>query len=190
VSLPIEEFRRQIDVNFIGAVNTIQAFAPLLGIENKLGGHRGRIINISSVSGQMGAPFLTAYSASKFALEGLSESLRRELLPFGIEVIVIVPGLVATPIWSKAEAVDTTPYLDTRYAVALKRLRMYIEFGKRGMPPERLGQVVMDALTVPRPKVRYIVSAHTALLWIARRLPERLIDRILGKYLGLLPARR
>ena len=123
LELPIEEFRRQIEINLVGVVITTKAFAPLVGTDPQLQGNPGRIINISSVGGRNAVPFLAPYAASKFALEGLSESLRRELLPFGIDVIIIGPGAVATPIWSKAEQIDVTPYLNTPYATPLERLR-------------------------------------------------------------------
>ena len=110
-----------------------KAFAPLLGTDPQLKGAPGRIVNISSVGGLVATPFVAPYNASKFALEGLSESLRRELLLFGIDVIVIGPGAVATPIWSKAEQVDVTPYRNTPYATALDRMRTYmLTLGKRG----------------------------------------------------------
>lgn len=123
LELPIEEFRRQIEINLVGVVITTKAFAPLVGTDPQLQGNPGRIINISSVGGRNAVPFLAPYAASKFALEGLSESLRRELLPFGIDVIIIGPSAVATPIWSKAEQIDVTPYLNTPYATPLERLR-------------------------------------------------------------------
>jgi len=191
LELPIEEFRRQIDINVVGVVITTKAFAPLLGIDQQLKGPPGRIVNISSVGGQNGHPFVAPYAASKFALEGLSESLRRELLPFGVDVIVVGPGAVATPIWSKAEQVDITPYRDTPYAQPLQRLRAYmLELGKKGFPPERIGEVVMLALTAAKPKVRYRVTPQPLQDWLVRNLPKRLADRMIGGRLGLLPARQ
>ncbi len=191
LELPVEEFRRQLEINVIGAVIVTQAFAPLLGIDRALKGNPGRIVNISSVGGQIGNPFVAPYVASKFALEGLSESLRRELLLFGIDVIVIAPGAVATPIWSKAEQVDTAPYRDTPYAAPLERLRTYmLALGREGLPPERIGEAVLDALTAENPRVRYTVSPQPLQHWLARTLPKRLTDRIVCRRLGLLPAER
>ena len=126
--LPIADFRRQMEINVIGVVTVTQAFAPLLGADRALKGKPGRIVNISSVGGQVASPFVSPYNASKFAVEGLSEGLRRELLPFGIDVIVIAPGAVATPIWSKAEEVDITAYLQhalRRAAQAPAQLHAY-----------------------------------------------------------------
>jgi NAD(P)-dependent dehydrogenase (short-subunit alcohol dehydrogenase family) len=191
LELPIEEFRRQIEVNLTGVVAVTQAFAPLLGTDPELKGRPGRIVNISSVGGKTATPFLGAYNASKFALEGLSESLRRELLLFGIDVIVIGPGAVATPIWDKAEQVDISAYLKTPYGPALERLRDYmLDLGRKGFPPERLGDTIVHALTVARPKTRYAVSPQPVQDFLARTLPKRLLDRLIGGQLGLLPAHR
>jgi len=188
--LPIADFRRQLEINVVSVVSVTQAFAPLLGTDPALNGPPGRIVNISSVGGQVASPFLCPYSASKFALEGLSEGLRRELLAFGIDVIVIAPGAVATAIWAKAEEVDVTPYLNTPYAEPLKRLRAYmLALGQNGLPPERIGEVVLQALTAAQPKVRYRVTPQPLQDWMARTLPKRFIDRIVGRRLGLLPAR-
>ena len=94
LELAADEFRRQMDVNFIGPVIATQAFGPLLGSDPALKGPKGRIVMISSVSGKSGSPMTSAYAASKHAIEGLSESLRRELMLFGIDVIVVAPGAV------------------------------------------------------------------------------------------------
>jgi len=188
--LPLAEFRQQIEVNVIAMVSVIQAFAPLLGADRALKGDPGRIVNISSVGGQVASPFVTPYNTSKFAVEGLSEGLRRELLPFGIDVIVVAPGAVATPIWAKAEETDITPYLSTPYAEPLKRLRAFmLALGEKGYPPERIGETVLQALTAARPKVRYRVTPNPFQDFMARRLPKRFIDRLVGGRLGLLPAK-
>ena len=190
LELPIEEFRRQLDINLVGVVIVTKAFAPLIGTDPRLTGTPGRIINISSVGGRNAIPFLAPYNASKFALEGLSESLRRELLPFGIDVIVVAPGAVATPIWSKAEQVDVAPFAGTPYAPALERMRSYmLNLGKNGLRPERIGEVVLNALTAASPKVRYAATPNPLQDFLARRLPKRVVDRMIGARLGLLPKR-
>lgn len=187
--LPVEEFRKQMEVNVTGIVTVTQAFAPLLGAESPARKDPGRIVNISSVAGRTGNPFMAPYSASKFAVEGLSEALRRELLPFGVDVIVVAPGAVATPIWSKAEEQDITPYANTVYADALKRLQSYmLGLGAKGLAPETLGEVIHNALTTPKPKVRYTVSPEPFQVFMSERvLSKRALDRIVGKRLGLLP---
>jgi len=190
LDLSMEEFRHQIDINLIGLVITTKTFAPLLGTDPQLNGEPGRIVNISSVGGRVAIPFGAPYNASKFAIEGLSESLRRELLVFGIDVIVIGPGAVATAIWEKGQQVDITPYLDTPYAKPLETLRaLALEESKKGLPPERLGEAVMHALTTSRPKVRYAVSPQPLQDWLALNLPKRLVDRFIGRRLGLSAGR-
>lgn len=190
LELPTEEFRRQIEINLVGVVIVTKAFAPLTGTDPQLTGSPGRIINISSVGGRIGNPFVAPYNASKFALEGLSESLRREMLLWGIDVIVVGPGAVSTPIWSKAEQIDTTPFRNSPYEPALDRLRAYmLKLGENGLPPERVGEVVLQALTAAKPKVRYAITPEPMRDWIMRNLPKRFIDRMIGKRLGLLPKR-
>jgi NAD(P)-dependent dehydrogenase (short-subunit alcohol dehydrogenase family) len=186
LGLKIEDFTRQISVNLTGQLIVTQAFAPLLGTERTRRGAPGRIVMISSVSGRNGFPFLGPYCASKFALEGLSESLRRELTLFGIEVIIVAPGTVATPIWDKAEALDVTPFANTPYARALEKLRFFmIDSGKKGLPPERVGEAVKTALTASNPKTRYTVTPVPFQNWMANRLPKRVVDRMIARRLGL-----
>lgn len=187
--LPVEDFRKQLEVNLTGVVIATQAFAPLLGAEGPRRADPGRIVNISSVGGRTGNPFLAPYNTSKFGLEGLSHALRRELLPFGVDVIVVAPGAVATPIWDKADEVDPTPYANTPYAAPLDRLRAYmLELGRTGLSPEAIGEVIHTALTAPGPKVRYTVSPSPFQVFMSEKvLPPRTLDRIVGKRLGLLP---
>lgn len=142
---PLAEFRHQIEVNLIGQLIVTRAFLPLLGTDRALKGQPGRIVNISSVGGKVAAPFIGAYAASKHALEGLSESLRRELLLYGIDVIVVGPGAVATPIWDKAAQIDTSAYEHTEYADILRRFATYfVQEGRQGFPPERITLVSPD----------------------------------------------
>ena len=185
--LPIEEWRKQLEVNLTGVVITTQAFAPLVGARGTAPKGPGRIVNIGSVGGRNANPFMAPYCTSKFGLEGLSESLRRELLPFGVDVIVVAPGAVATPIWDKADEIDVAPYAGTVYGPALDRLRAYmLSLGKSGLPPERIGEVVHTALTTARPKVRYTVTPQPMQFAIGQILPKRTVDRIIGKRLGLV----
>ena len=183
---PIADFRRQIEVNLVGALIVTQAFLPLLGTDRSLHGSPGRIINISSVGGRNGAPFLGAYAASKHALEGLSESLRRELMLYGIDVIVIGPGAVATPIWDKAAQEDVSGFAATEYGAAAARAQKFmVATGRKGLPPERVGEVVLHALTTPKPRVRYAVVAGNPILHAVQRiLPKRMMDNIIARNLG------
>jgi len=186
--LPIEDFRKQLEVNVTGQLMVTQAFAPLLGQDRELKGEPGRIVMISSVGGQNASPFVGAYSASKFALEGLSEALRRELLLYGIDVIVIGPGAIATPIWEKADEVDTAPFDNTDYAAPLKAVKAYmLDLGRKGLKPEKVGALIADSLTLPGRKVRYPIVPSKVEHFMMRNLPKRMLDRIIGKRLGLLP---
>lgn len=186
--LPIEDFRKQIEVNLTGQLMVTQAFVPLLGQDRDLKGEPGRIVMISSVGGQNASPFVGAYSASKFALEGLSEALRRELLMYGIDVIVVGPGAIATPIWEKADEVDTTPFDNTDYAKPLEAVKKYmLDLGRKGLKPEKVGALIADALTLPGRKVRYPIVPSKIEYFMMRNLPKRMLDKIIGKRLGLLP---
>jgi NAD(P)-dependent dehydrogenase (short-subunit alcohol dehydrogenase family) len=181
-----DDFRHQLEVNLVSVLIVTKAFVPLLGSDRSLKGKPGRIINVSSVGGQFGGPFLGAYTASKHGLEGFSESLRRELMLYGIDVIIIGPGSVATPIWDKAEQEDLSMYADTDYVEAARRLQKYmIEDGRKGYPPEKVGEVVLHALTTPKPRVRYAVIPGSSLRRIIQMLlPKRVVDRIIARNLG------
>jgi NAD(P)-dependent dehydrogenase (short-subunit alcohol dehydrogenase family) len=186
IDLKIDDFKHQIDVNLTGQLIVTQAFAPLLGVDRSLKGPPGRIVMISSLGGKTAFPFMGAYNASKFALEGLSESLRREMMMFGIDVIVIAPGSVATPIWDKAEAFDIAQFDNSPFAAALVRFKKYaIETGRKGFPPERIGEAVKTALSVARPKARYTVTPDPLTNLMTTRLPKRMVDNLIARQLGL-----
>jgi NAD(P)-dependent dehydrogenase (short-subunit alcohol dehydrogenase family) len=188
LELAVDEFRRQLDVNVIGPIISTQAFGPLLGSDASLKGSKGRIVMISSVAGKNGNPFTPAYSASKHAIEGLSESLRRELMLFGIDVIIIAPGAVKTPIWSKAEEVDFSPYENSPYFPALQKVRAFtLNLGTIGLPAEKIAQAVYTALTSAHPKVRYQITPDPMRHLVTSILPKRMVDKIIAKRLGLIP---
>jgi NAD(P)-dependent dehydrogenase (short-subunit alcohol dehydrogenase family) len=188
LELPVADFRRQMDVNVIGPIIATQAFGPLLGADASLKGPPGRIVMISSLAGKHGNPLLSAYSTSKHAIEGLSESLRRELMLFGIDVIVIGPGAVKTPIWGKAEEVDISAYSESPFFPALQRIRKYmLQLAATGLPPEKIAEGIFNALTLARPKVRYTITPDPVQNLIASILPKRMVDRIIARRLGLLP---
>ncbi len=187
--LPIDQFRLQMEVNVIGPVIATQAFAPLLGADPAMTGECGRIVMISSVAGRNGNPLTAPYSASKHAVEGLSESLRRELMLFGIDVILIAPGAVKTPIWDKGEQVDLSPYQASPFLPSLQRMRSFmLHLGRTGLPAETIAERVFGALTASAPKVRYEIAPDALRQWIVRVLPKRTVDRIIAKRLGLMPA--
>jgi NAD(P)-dependent dehydrogenase (short-subunit alcohol dehydrogenase family) len=182
--LPLERFRLQIEVNLLGVHAVTQAFLPLLGTDPKGAGQPGRIVNISSVSGRLAAPFVGAYAASKFGLEGYSDSLRRELMLFGIKVVLIEPGAVVTPIWDKAEGVVVEQFPDTPWN---RSLRVFAEQAmkeaKSGFQPEKIGELVWHVLTIRRPRARYAIVPNRLVEWsIPRRLPTEFLDYCIAKF--------
>lgn len=185
--LDIKAFRQQMEVNVTGQLIVTQAFAPLLGAaSDRKTKTPGRICMMSSVGGKQAAPFLGPYSASKFALEGLSEALRRELMIYGVDVIVIAPGAIATPIWDKADTVDVTGYANTVYAKPLEAVKRFmLAQGRKGFPPERIGETVYTALTAAKPKTRYVVTPDPVTNWMGLHLPKRMVDGAFAKQLGL-----
>jgi NAD(P)-dependent dehydrogenase (short-subunit alcohol dehydrogenase family) len=189
LSLSVDDFRRQMDVNVIGPIIVTQAFAPLLGADAFLKGPPGRIVMISSVAGKNGNPMTSAYVASKHAIEGFSESLRRELMLFGIDVVIVAPGPVKTPIWGKGqETIDASRYQNSPYLPALQKMSAFMQhLDAIALPPEKIAALVFDALTLPNPKVRYHIAPDTMRHLLAAVLPKRTMDRIIAKRLGLLP---
>jgi NAD(P)-dependent dehydrogenase (short-subunit alcohol dehydrogenase family) len=188
LELSADEFRRQMDVNVVGPIITTQAFGPLLGSDSSLKGPKGRIVMISSVAGKNGNPLMSAYSASKHAIEGLSESLRRELILFGIDVVIVAPGAVKTPIWGKAEEADISPYKNSPFLPPLERIRKFmLHLGEIGLPPEKIAERILEALTSAHPKVRYQITPDPMRHLITGFLPKRTVDKIIAKRLGLMP---
>jgi NAD(P)-dependent dehydrogenase (short-subunit alcohol dehydrogenase family) len=188
LELAADEFRRQMDVNVIGPIISTQAFGPLLGSDPSLKGPKGRIVMISSVAGKNGNPLTAAYSASKHAIEGLSESLRREMMLFGIDVIIVAPGAVKTPIWSKAEEVDISAYKNSPFFPALERMRKFmLQLGESGLPAQTIAERIADALTSVRPKVRYQITPDPMQRLMTAVLPKRMVDKIIARRIGLMP---
>jgi NAD(P)-dependent dehydrogenase (short-subunit alcohol dehydrogenase family) len=183
-----DEIRHQMEVNLVGPFMVTKAFAPLLGSDPGRTGQPGRIVQISSVSGKMGVPFVGPYSASKFALEGMSESLRRELMLYGIDVIIVGPGAVVTPIWDKAAEQDYARFNTTDYGPIIQRfLAFFAEEGKKGLKAEEIGIAIHRALTTSKPKARYAVVPQRFKNWtMPRLLPARVVDRILAKQFGFI----
>lgn len=186
---PLDEFRQQLEVNLVAPLLVTQAFAPLLGADRTREGRPGRIVNISSVGGKMGAPFLGMYAATKHRLEGLSESLRRELMLYGIDVIIVEPGYVNTPILDKAESDDVGRYKNTDYGPILARFSQgFLAAGRKGLAPTAIGEAVHGALVARRPQVVYTISPQKFANWtLPRLLPSRVVDRLIGGRLGLVP---
>jgi NAD(P)-dependent dehydrogenase (short-subunit alcohol dehydrogenase family) len=185
--VPIDQLRRQLEVNVIGQVAVTQAFIPAL---RRAG---GRIVNVSSIGGRVAAPLLSPYNASKFALEGVSDSLRRELRAQGVDVVVIEPGGVRTPIWGKgsklaAEMIAGMPpdtmRLYGRMIENVQRATVKIE-RETGLPPRAVAEVIGKALTADRPRARYVVGRDARVqARLARALPDRVMDRFITRAFG------
>lgn len=185
----VDDFRKQIDINLVGMFAVTKAFASLLGVDQTLTGNKGRIVNLSSVGGKMGVPFLGAYAAAKHGVEGFSEALRRELQLIGIDVIVIGPGSVNTAIWDKAENISFDHVAGTIWEKPFRTFTKWmIENGRKGYSSETVGEVIATALTASRPCTRYaVVKGRFVNATLPLLLPSRTVDRMLGKQLGLLP---
>lgn len=184
--IPIKDLRLQLEVNVVSVLAITQAFLPLLGADKKATHSPGRIVNIGSISGKIAYPFMGAYAASKHAIEALNDSLRRELMLYGIDVILIQPGVVKTPILSKAnDQVDAFPGTD--YEAILQAAGPVMkEREKSGMDVEVISQTIFNAVTSNKPKVRYTLPIKWLSRWyLPRFLPARLIDNMSAKQFGL-----
>jgi NAD(P)-dependent dehydrogenase (short-subunit alcohol dehydrogenase family) len=184
--IDIADFQRQLDVNVTGVLRATQAMLP------HLRNARGRIVNISSIGGRVAVPLVGPYAASKFALEGMSDSLRRELRPWGMHVALIEPGAVATPIWDKgvdqAEEMDrdAPPEVRERYGEVIDAVRKASEKNRTdGVPPQEVAEAVAHALTADKPKTRYLVGRDAKMRApMAAVMPDRLMDAAIARALG------
>jgi len=180
--IALSQLRKQLEVNVIGQIAVTQAFLPLL----RRG--RGRIVNMGSIAGRGTIPLLGPYSASKFALEALTDALRMELQPWGIQVSIIEPGAIATPIWEKsakeAGGLEASASEEAKalYGEAVIRIRAAIaQAAQRAIPPDAVVRAVHHALTAARPHTRYLVGTDAKLrAWMVKWLPDRVQDRLLA----------
>lgn len=185
--IPLAQLRKQLEVNVIGQIAVTQAFLPLL----RRG--RGRIVNMGSIAGRSTIPLLGPYSASKYALEALTDALRMELQPWGIQVSIIEPGAIATPIWEKsgkrAEDLEALASAEEKalYGEMAMRIREAVaQSAARAISPDGVVRAVHHALTAPHPRTRYLVGGDAKLrAWMVKWLPDRLQDRLLTWILKL-----
>lgn len=185
---PLDQFKAHFDVNVFGLLRASQAFAPLLGMDESLVGHPGRIINITSVGGRLASPFLGAYTATKHAVESMTDSLRRELVIFGIDAIAVGPGAVKTPIWDKAEdANSTNPYSNSPWAKPIDKFsETMLEGGRTGLDPDIIAETIEEALTARKPKARYApVPNKLTNFTLPMLLPKRVVDGFFWKRFGM-----
>lgn len=183
--VPVEEWRRQLEVNLIGQVAVTRALLPAVLRA------RGRIVNISSIGGRVANPLFGPYSASKFALEAVSDALRREVAPHGVRVVSIEPGGIATPIWGKGMddarrvVAGMTEEQQGRYSGLIAAVTKAVErIAREGLAPEEVAKVVGNAITADRPRARYLVGRDAKVQAAAARLlPDRAFDALMSAYL-------
>ncbi len=185
VSIP--DLRQQLEVNVIGQVAVTQTFLPLIRQA------QGRIINMGSIAGLSTMPLMGPYSASKFALEAITDALRLEVQQWGIHVSIIEPGAIATPIWNKSatEAAEREATIEkdlrSLYQPMVAAVRKIVgEASKRAVPSDTVAKVVGLALTASTPRTRYLVGTDAKLrALMTKLLPDRLSDRMLTWILKL-----
>lgn len=182
--IPIEVFRRQLEVNLIGQLAVTQAMLPALR-QARDQGMDARIVMIGSIGGRIAAPMLGAYHASKFGMVGLADTLRAELAPSGIRVILIEPGAIATPIWDRgasagSELLETvSPEVLERYSAQITVAQKgAARSARRGLPPSRAAAVIVKALTAANPRPRYLIGPDAHAAAVVAQLPHRLRYRL------------
>ena len=156
--LPTSDFKKQLDTKILGTFLCTKIFLPLLGTDKNTSGKPGRIINISSIlGGKIGSPFMSGYCASKHAVESFSESLRRELKPYGIKVIIVAPGSVSTPIWKEVEKQkEQNKYYKTKYGISFKKILNSLEsFDRNSLSMKQLTNIIIQSIEIKNPKIRY-----------------------------------
>jgi NAD(P)-dependent dehydrogenase (short-subunit alcohol dehydrogenase family) len=176
--LDLESVRRMLDVNVFGVFAVTKAFLPLLRQS------KGRVVNVSSMSGRLAVPFLGPYCACKFALEAISDSLRREMLPFGVDVVVVQPAVTRTPIWDRAADIDLERFRGTPYErVAEKVKKRMAKSQRKGLDPAVVADAIVRGLTEANPPTRIPVvrKGKRRRLLLQDLLPDRVIDRIVAK---------
>lgn len=184
--IDLDQLRHQLEVNVVGAVAVTKAFLPSIRSAG------GRVVNISSDSGILSTPFLAPYCASKFGLEAISDALRRELRPWGIQVVIVEPGAIATPIWDKArphtkEVRAALPEEAQKlYGGFFDKMESYVEKqAASAIPAEAVADAVYHGLTSRRPKLRYAVGTDAKLTrWMTRLLPARAVDAVVAGMLA------
>lgn len=177
-----DEFYHQINVNLLGVRKVTNTFLPYLGYGDHSKINPGKIINISSVSGLFSTPFNGSYCISKHALESMTDVYRRELMPFGIDVIAVEPGPIKSEIWRKNIGA-MEPYYDSPYGEILKKADTMIENAeKSALPAEIVSNKILEIIQSKNPKTRYLIHRKPLLFKILSRfLPDRFVDKLIWK---------
>lgn len=179
--IPVEEYRKQFETNVFGVIGVTQAVLPMMRKQRK-----GRIITISSISGRVGFPGLSPYVSSKHALEGWSESLRLEMKPFGIDVVIIEPGSFQTNIWSSGKQVtENSLKIDSPYYEKMKKLEQHIEKGTNKFgDPVLVAKLIVGIAQKKQTSLRYMVGKGVKVTVILKFvLPWRLWEKLILKQL-------
>ena len=187
-SLSAEQFKYQFDVNVLGVFHCCQAYLDLLGADKNRKGDPGKIINISSISGEIGMPFMSAYNMSKFGLEGFSEGIRRELLMYGIDVVVIAPGPVKTPIWNKINQKDEVKRYDNsdfRESVS-RAMKMTEKMEQAGCEPSVIAERALSIIENSKNKTRYRIDPTRMQNIMLQLFPKRVADRMIAKRMKII----
>ena len=175
----VKDFEKQININLNGAFRVLKFFAPLCGAEQNNNSKKGVIFNISSISGKIGMPGVGAYTASKFGLEGLSHSLRRELIRYGVDVVIIGPGPIKSEIFDKIDKKFLETLKKSDYAKLAKNIPKRMKNAKKiAFPAEEVGKLIFNALHDPNRKTRYTITPNKLMYWT---LPMLITDRMLDK---------
>lgn len=185
--IEMDVLRRLFEVNVFGVAATTRAFMPLLRRGS------GRVVFMGSNAGYVTSPFIAPYAASKHAIEAMADALRRELRPWDIQVALIEPGSVATPIWDKGRSESrrlrqALPAAGRQlYDPLFDALEAYLDqTAARGVPPERVAEAVSHALTARRPRTRYRIGFDAKLTWwLSKLLPDRVMDAFLARLSGM-----
>ncbi|MCC6157934.1 MAG: SDR family oxidoreductase [Deltaproteobacteria bacterium] len=178
--LPMDDLRRQFEVNFFGLVAVTQAAMPLIRRA------RGRVVHVSSASGLVSQPFAGPYCASKFALEAMADAMRMELRSAGIQVSIVEPGRIKTPIWDRtlAEAdrlrANMSPKAEEYYGAELDQITSIVKKAEAsGIPAEHVAEAILHALSSPFPRIRYLVGMDARIQVLAAKLlPTRAFDAL------------
>lgn len=189
MDLDVDDYRHQFEINVFGLIKVTQAFLPLLGAVENCKHEPGRIVQISSMAGRQGMPFMSPYSGSKHAVEGISESLRRELLKYGIGVILIEPGPIKTPIWEKANSEHMEEkFQNSVFYSALKNFQSKLidPAIEKAWTSEKAAKIIFRAFETKRPKARYLLIPQKFIKWtLPNLLPYRVVDKVVGDIIGL-----
>jgi NAD(P)-dependent dehydrogenase (short-subunit alcohol dehydrogenase family) len=200
--MPLAEFRRQLEINLVGQLAVTQAVLPALRAAAEAGAHAGRdgapgspgtppsprIVMVGSIGDRIAGPMIGAYHAAKFGLAGLTGSLRAELAPTGIEVLLVEPGAIATPIWARGAAA-AEQLLSKLPAEAMQRYGPQLQASRdqaaraasHGLRPEVVAEVIANALVARRPRPRYLVGRDARMAAVLTYLPDRLRERLLAR---------